>query len=238
MEFLEARFLKHHRGGPVIAGEFRIPWSRHHVTALTGASGSGKTTLLRCLAGLDRPDEGRIVAGEEVWFDAAKSICLPPQRRRIGFLFQEYALFPHLRVAENIAYGIRHLPAADRGSLVREQLERFGIADLATRRIREISGGQQQRVALARALAAKPRLLLLDEPLSALDRPLRVAMRGELKRQLAGLELPVVLVTHDPEEAEALSDEILAVPMVKCQVPAAASPDQKVGRPGGRSEMR
>ncbi len=210
---LVADFTMRYRGGPRVAGHFRFPLGRRHVVALTGPSGAGKTTLLRCLAGLERPESGFIQAGEQVWFDAGRSICLGPQSRDVGFLFQDYALFPHLRVAANIAYGLGHLPAREREARVGELLDRFGLAGLGDRRIREISGGQQQRVALARALARKPRLLLLDEPLSALDAGLRAELRRELARILSGLDIPVLLVTHDPAEADELADETLAVPM-------------------------
>jgi molybdate transport system ATP-binding protein len=181
------------------AVDLRIPLDRAPVTVLFGPSGSGKTTLLRLLAGLERPDAGAIEFGECTWFDSARGIHLPPQQRRAGFLFQDYALFPHLTVAENVAY------AASRES-AHQLLDRFGLAELAARMPRAISGGQQQRVALARALAAQPALLLLDEPLSALDAATRSRMRYELRRMLLAGGVPSMVVTHDRMEAVALGD--------------------------------
>lgn len=212
---LIARFTMRHRRGPAIHGDLRLPLGRRHITALFGPSGAGKTTLLRCLAGLERPECGEIRAGDEIWFDSARRRCLSPQQRGVGYLFQEYALFPHLSVAENIAYGLADLPKAGRWEKVDSFLQRFDLAGLADRRPRQLSGGQQQRVALARALACKPRLLLLDEPLSALDAGLREELRRELASILADLDIPVVLITHDAAEASDLADEVLPVPMPK-----------------------
>lgn len=212
-EELTARFAMSYRKGPTIEGDFHLPLGRRHVISLCGPSGGGKTTVLRCLAGLEHPVAGFIQAGEEIWFDAARSICLGPQKREVGFLFQDYALFPHLTVAGNIAFGLGHLARADRREKVEELLERFELSGLGARRPGEISGGQQQRVALARTLARRPRLLLLDEPLCALDTGLREALRVELKVILSDLDIPVILVTHDPEEAQALADEVVAFPM-------------------------
>ena len=182
-----------------VEADLRIPLAQAPVTVLFGPSGSGKTTLLRMLAGLERPDTGSIVFRDVPWFDDARAIHLPPQQRRAGFLFQDYALFPHLTVAENIAY------AASRET-ARKLLDTFGLADLAARKPRAISGGQQQRVALARALAAEPALLLLDEPLSALDAPTRSRTRYELRRMLLSGGVPSIVVTHDRMEAVALGD--------------------------------
>jgi molybdate transport system ATP-binding protein len=182
-----------------VEAELRIPLDHAPVAVLFGPSGSGKTTLLRMIAGLERPDAGSIVFGEIPWFDSARSIHLAPQERRAGFLFQDYALFPHLTVAENIGY------AASRET-AHKLLDRFGLADLAASKPRAISGGEQQRVALARALAAVPALLLLDEPLSALDAPTRTRMRYELRRMLLTSGVPSIVVTHDRMEAVALGD--------------------------------
>jgi molybdate transport system ATP-binding protein len=210
---LVAHFTLRYRQGPSITGHLRLPLDRRHVTVLFGPSGAGKTSLLRCLAGLERPQSGHIQAGDELWFHADRSLCLSPQQRGVGYLFQEYALFPHLTVAGNIGYGLHRLPPAARRAKTDELLARFDLTGLADRRPRQLSGGQQQRVALARVLARKPRLLLLDEPLSALDAALRQELRQELSRILAALDIPVVLITHDAAEAKDLADEVLAVPM-------------------------
>ncbi len=182
-----------------VEADLRIPLAQSPVTVLFGPSGSGKTTLLRMLAGLERPDAGSILFRDIPWFDDARAIHLPPQQRRAGFLFQDYALFPHLTVAENVAY------AASRET-ARKLLDTFGLSDLAARKPRAISGGQQQRVALARALAAEPALLLLDEPLSALDAPTRSRTRYDLRRMLLAGGVPSIVVTHDRMEAVALGD--------------------------------
>jgi molybdate transport system ATP-binding protein len=170
--------------------------------ALVGPSGAGKSTLLRAVAGLERPDRGRIALDGEVWLDTDRGVDVPPERRSVGLVFQEYALFPHLSVRRNVAFGGASTAEVD------ELLERFGIAALAAARPDAISGGERQRVALARALARRPRVLLLDEPLSALDAHTRSAVRGELRGLLAGLGLPVVLVTHDFEDAATLADRV------------------------------
>ena len=179
------------------------------VVTLFGPSGAGKTLTLQCLAGLVRPDSGRIVVNGTVFFDGALGVDVPTQRRRLGYVFQGYALFPHLNVRDNVAYGLRHLTAPARRERTREVLERLGLADLASRRPRELSGGQQQRVALGRALAPDPALILLDEPLSALDLPLRQALRDDLRAVLAEWRTAAVLVTHDFTEAYRLGDRIV-----------------------------
>ena len=194
--------------GPLVAAKASWPLEGGLVTVLFGASGSGKTTVLRALAGLDRPDQGSIVFAGETWFDSARGVFTPPQARGVGLLFQEYALFPHLSVAGNLGYGLQRLTRVQREARVDELAERFGIADLLGRRPAQLSGGQRQRVALARALAPRPRLLLLDEPLSALDTPTREALRGELRHLLEQAEVPAIVVTHDRTEALALGDRL------------------------------
>lgn len=179
------------------------------VTVLFGESGSGKTSFLRVMAGLLRPDCGRVKMGGDVWFDSGKRICLPPQRRNIGFVFQDYALFPHLTASQNIACGLGGLPRGERAGRVQEAMDWLGVTDCAHRRPAQISGGQQQRVALARALVRQPRLLLLDEPLSALDLPARARLRGDLHELLIRTGIPTIVVTHDPSEALALADELV-----------------------------
>ncbi len=171
--------------------------------ALVGPSGAGKTTVLRAVAGLVQPERGRVVLDGEVLFDAATGTSLSPEHRRVGFVFQDYALFPHMSVEQNVAYGSRN----GTGHL----LERFGIAHLARARPGELSGGERQRVGLARALARDPGVLLLDEPLSALDPHTRAALRLELKELLDELDLPVLLVTHDFHDAAVLADRVAAL---------------------------
>src|SRR5262249_35908893 len=151
-----------------------------------------------------------ITFGNEVWFDAERRVCLSPQRRGIGFLIQEDALFPHLLVSGNVGYGLGHFPRAEQERIA-NVLHRFGLSGLADRYPRQLSGGQQQRVALARVLVRKPRLLLLDEPLSALDDPTREQVRYELRQLMVGLGVPVVLVTHDRREAATLADHLIVL---------------------------
>lgn len=208
---LEVAVRRQFRGGPLITGSFELPLDRPQVTVLFGPSGSGKTTLLRCVAGLERNDEGRVAYGDEVWSDTATGEWLVPQKRRIGFLHQDHALFPRRTVAGNVAFGLRRLSAEHQRARVGELLERFGLSDLADRRPGQLSGGQQQRVALARALASDPRLLMLDEPLSALDAPTRQSLRTELRSLLLGTGVPSLLVTHDRAEALALGDHMIVV---------------------------
>jgi molybdate transport system ATP-binding protein len=208
---LTADFEKRFVGGPVVRAGLQCPTDAFAVTVLFGPSGSGKTTILRCLAGLERPERGTIRCGEETWFEASRGICLPPQRRGIGYLFQEYALFPHLTVAGNVAYGLGGVGEPERGRRLEQMIGLLDLAGLEGRYPRQLSGGQQQRVALARALVRRPRLLLLDEPLSALDTPTREQLRRQLRRLLAELRLPGVLVTHDRLEALALGDRVVVL---------------------------
>jgi molybdate transport system ATP-binding protein len=179
------------------------------VVGLFGPSGAGKTLTLQCLAGLIRPDAGRIVVDDRVFFDAAAAVDLPPQARRIGYVFQGYALFPHLTVEENVGFGLRARPRAARLRRSAEVIARLGLGGLERRYPRELSGGQRQRVALGRALAIDPALLLLDEPLSALDAPLRRTLRDELRETLTVWGTPAVVVTHDFTEAYRLADRIV-----------------------------
>jgi molybdate transport system ATP-binding protein len=179
------------------------------VAVLFGPSGAGKTLTLQCLAGLLRPDQGRIVVDGRVLFDSSAGVDVPPQARRVGYVFQGYALFPHLSVAENVGFGLRERPRAERAARTALVLERLGLADLARRAPHELSGGQRQRVALGRALATDPALLLLDEPLSALDAPLRRALRDELRAILREWRTAAVVVTHDFTEAYRLADRIV-----------------------------
>jgi molybdate transport system ATP-binding protein len=208
---LVAEFEKQFFDGPPIQVRLRRPVDHFSLTVLFGPSGSGKTTALRCLAGLDRPQRGHIRFGDETWFDAKCGILVPPQRRQIGYLFQEYALFPHLTVEHNIGYGIRGIGNAERRTRIAEITDLLGLAGLENRYPRQLSGGEQQRVALARALVCRPRLMLLDEPLSALDLPTREQLRHELRHWLSKLAVPGIVVTHDRVETLALGDHVVVM---------------------------
>ena len=181
------------------------------VVGLLGASGSGKTTTLRAIAGLVTPREGHVKAGGEVWFDGATGVSLRPEARRVGFVFQDYALFPHVTVLGNVMMAMGHVDAAERQSRGTAILERVGIAGLAERRPQELSGGERQRVAIARAVARDPDVLLLDEPFSAVDRPTRQTLKAEVRSLARSVKIPVVLVTHDIDEAAALASRIVVI---------------------------
>jgi molybdate transport system ATP-binding protein len=178
-------------------------------TILFGASGAGKTTLLDCIAGLSDPDEGRIVVGGEDLYDSEKKRNLAAWKRRIGYVHQDLALFPHLTAEENVAYGLRALTTAERRTRSREMLGLFRIDHLRDRRPEQISGGERQRVALARALVTEPRALLLDEPLAALDRPTKSSLIGDLRQWNQHHRIPILFVTHNGEEVFALGDELI-----------------------------
>jgi molybdate transport system ATP-binding protein len=208
---LTLHFRKTFPKSALIDADLQVRLDSPIVTVLFGPSGSGKTTILRALAGLERSANCVIHFGRETWIDDKKGVFIPPQRRRIGFLFQDYALFSHLTVTENIRYGLHDLSANEQQLRTSELLERFQLQGLAGRYPDQLSGGQKQRVALARTLAPQPRLLLLDEPLSALDGPTREALRGELRKLLSSLSIPVLLVTHDRVEALALGDQVAIV---------------------------
>jgi molybdate transport system ATP-binding protein len=176
--------------------------------ALAGPSGAGKTSVLRVAAGLLRPERGLVEAGDETWLDTTRGIDVPPERRRCGYVFQEYALFPHLTAWQNVAYPLRGVPRRERRERALGLLERFGLAELADSRPRTLSGGERQRVALARVLAREPGVLLLDEPLSALDARTRAAAARELAAVLRDVRVPALLVTHDFAEAAQLGDRV------------------------------
>ncbi len=176
------------------------------ITALTGPSGVGKTTLLRLIAGLVKPQSGRVTFGEEVWLDSEKKIFLTPQQRQVGLVFQDYALFPHLSVRQNVAFSLKK---GEDQSHVDELLREVELTQLADRRPHQLSGGQQQRVALARALVLRPRLLLLDEPLSALDRAMRQRLQDYLLEIHQKHQLTILLVTHDLGEIFRLADRVV-----------------------------
>ena len=171
------------------------------MAALVGPSGSGKTLTLRAVAGVFTPDAGRIVLDDETLFDSERGIDLPPQARRVGYVPQQYALFPHLNVQDNVGFGLRNVDADARRKRVGGLLELVGLTGLERRRPSQLSGGQQQRVALARALIVRPRILLLDEPFSALDAGIRQPLRTSLLELQQTLGFRVLLVTHDPADA-------------------------------------
>lgn len=175
------------------------------ILVLTGPSGAGKTTLLRLLAGLDRPDAGRICLGGETWLDTDAGVLQRPRERGVGLVFQEYSLFPHMTLAQNVAYA-----TSDR-TFAQSLLDSFGIAHLSGARPGQMSGGERQRGALCQALARRPKALLLDEPFSALDAATRSALRQELLRVRDTFAMPIIHVTHDLAEAALLGDSVLAL---------------------------
>jgi molybdate transport system ATP-binding protein len=181
------------------------------ISILFGPSGAGKSTLLDCIAGLLRPHAGRIVVGDEVLFDTATGTNLPAQKRRIAYVFQSLALFPHMSVLQNVAYGLRHAAkdhASERASAI---LRAFRVENLAARRPAEISGGEKQRVALARSLVTQPKALLLDEPLTGLDAELKTSIMDDLRIWNATQKIPILYVTHTREEVDVLGERVIAM---------------------------
>jgi molybdate transport system ATP-binding protein len=213
-----------------LTSTFRLPLRSFDVSltlevsgtiALVGPSGAGKSSILRAIAGLARPAAGRIALDDDVWFDSVAGITRPPETRRVGLVFQEYALFPHMTVRQNVGYGGRRN--------VDELLERFRIAPLADARPGTLSGGERQRVALARALARDPKVLLLDEPLAALDPHTRDTIRVELRATLRELGLPTIVVTHDFVDAAALADRVGV--LVDGELVQIGEPDELISAP-------
>jgi molybdenum ABC transporter ATP-binding protein len=197
--------------------------------AVLGASGAGKSMLLRCIAGLEKPNRGRIVLNDRVLFDSEKRIALPARDRRIGMLFQNYALFPHRTVRENLAFGIAREAPGARDQKVAALVDRLHLGGLESRYPRKLSGGEQQRVALARALAPEPEALLLDEPLAALDTHLRAQVELELQNTFAEYRRPTLLVTHNMEEAYRLGKQLLV--LARGKVAAFGSKEEIFRRP-------
>jgi len=198
-------------------------------TILFGASGAGKTTLLDCIAGLQCPEQGRIAIGDAVLFDSGPLVNVPPNRRSVGYLLQSLALFPHMTVQENVQYGLAPLDQPEREYRCRAILESFGIAHLGSRRPGEISGGERQRVALARTLVTRPRVLLLDEPLTALDAVTRSQIVDDLRAWNARRGIPILYVTHQRAEVFALGDSVIVLDAGR--VVARGSPHEVLHRP-------
>jgi molybdate transport system ATP-binding protein len=201
--------------------ELKLELEVERTVALVGPSGAGKSSVLRVIAGLVRPDTGRVVLDGEAWTDAERRIFHKPEERSVGLVFQEYALFPHLSVRQNVAYAGKDGAA--------RLLERFEISHLARARPGELSGGERQRVALARALARDPSVLLLDEPLAALDAHTKATVRVELRELLRSFQLPTLIVTHDYEDAVALADTVGV--LVEGRLRQLGSPQELVARP-------
>ncbi|HVF45107.1 MAG TPA: ATP-binding cassette domain-containing protein [Pyrinomonadaceae bacterium] len=220
-------------GGFVLEVEFAAPPG---VTILFGASGSGKTQTLLSVAGLTRPDEGLITAQGETLFDSSRGFHLPVSRRRVGYVFQSLALFPHMTALANVEFAAHDIPKRERREKATALLERFGVGHTAARRPREISGGEAQRVALARALASGPRMLLLDEPLSALDEPVKLSIMSDLREMNRRLNLPILYVTHSRDEALALGERALV--FERGRIVAAGEPHEVFGSPASPGVAR
>jgi molybdate transport system ATP-binding protein len=181
------------------------------ITCIMGPSGAGKSTILGVLAGLVVPTHGKVVLGDTTWFDADKRIDVPVHQRRLSYMFQNLALFPHMTARQNVEYGMHDIVREERTTKALDLLDRVGVKHLANRRPRTFSGGEAQRVALARAIARRPRLLLLDEPFSALDRELRSQLVGLVKDFVAELRVPLVHVTHSVSEARTMADHVIVI---------------------------
>jgi molybdate transport system ATP-binding protein len=207
---VQVRKVLHRAGSPsfVLDVACEIPSG---ITILFGPSGAGKSTLLDCLAGLTRPDEGRISMDGELMFDSQSGTNLPPQKRQIAYVFQSLALFPHMDVAANVSYGLANLSPEERRARVDAALAAFHVADLKARKPAAISGGERQRVALARSLVTSPRVLLLDEPLTGLDAQLKSSIIDDLRAWNSGQRIPIVYVTHNREEVDALGERVIAM---------------------------
>jgi molybdate transport system ATP-binding protein len=210
---IQARIRKQFAPGPDSVAfsldiEFRAAAG---ITVLFGPSGAGKTLTLDSIAGFVRPDEGRILLDDEILFDGAADVHLAPQARHCGYVFQNYALFPHMTLRKNLEFAVERIPRLERHRKVTEMLEKFHLAEVSGRRPYELSGGQKQRCSIARALIGSPRLLLLDEPARGLDAPLRTELYAVLRQVRQDFEIPVLLVTHDLDECFELGGEMIVL---------------------------
>ena len=209
---LIARIRKERRTGPVssfvLDVSIEVPPG---ITILFGASGAGKSTLLDCVAGLAQPDDGQITSGGDVLFDSAARINIPAPRRRIAYVFQTLALFPHLTANENVAYGLKDLPEKEKRERVDAILKAFRVEKLSNQKPGEVSGGERQRIALARSLVTEPRVLLLDEPLTGLDAELKAAIVDDLRAWNTAKGIPILYVTHSRDEVDALGERVIAL---------------------------
>jgi len=203
------------------------------ITILFGASGAGKTTLLDCIAGLRMPETGCVSVSGEILFDSERPIFVPATHRKVGYVFQDLALFPHLSVESNVAYGLSDVPALERKPRVARMLDCMGISSLAHRRPAQLSGGERQRVALARALVTAPSILLLDEPLAALDLPLRMKIADDLRRSIQDLPIPVLYVTHSRDEVFMLGENLLV--LERGVITAEGTPHEVLSAPRGET---
>ena len=198
------------QAGPIpLAVEFSC--SEGELLALVGPSGAGKSTTLRAIAGLYRPQAARVTCGGAIWLDTINGVCLPPHQRRVGLVFQSYALFPHMTALGNVTAAMGHHPHGERAARAGKLLALVHLTNLEQRRPAELSGGEQQRVAVARALAREPAVLLLDEPFSAVDRRTRRKLHTELAELRKAVRVPIVLVTHDIDEAAGLADRMCVI---------------------------
>jgi molybdate transport system ATP-binding protein len=227
---LDVRIRKAFAGGFELDVAFAL---RRGITILFGASGAGKTTLLDCIAGLQAPDSGRVTIGDRALFDSERHINVPVRNRNIGYVFQDLALFPHLNVESNVAYGLAGIHPQEREQRVGKALATLGIAELRKRRPAQLSGGERQRVALARALVTGPSLLLLDEPLAALDLPVRMKIADDLRRSIQNLPIPVLYVTHSRDEVFMLGERLLVLERGK--VISEGTPHEVLSAPRGET---
>ncbi len=199
--------FQYHRNQDPVFHDLSFSINKGEIVGVLGASGSGKSTLLRVLAGLEHPSEGKVMLSGRTVVD--ERICVSPEQRGVGMVFQDYALFPHLTVAQNVAFGLHRLARRDRMSRAQEMLELVQLGDFAARYPHELSGGQQQRVAIARALAPQPSVLLMDEPFSNLDADLKSSIRCEIQEILQKAGMTCMFVTHDHQDVEAICDRAI-----------------------------